>query len=180
MVAAISKKRPRSKMDPVPSRLRKEKRMFVLNPDSVQYSYGLSIHSMWNQYLTAVVATLKTVDAHRLTNVMHEIDLCGAFITVVQSKDPSLVGIRGIIVKESSGVFHAVNELDVVKEIPKKGCILECDLPASIHFKIVIYGNLCIGRNKMIPEAGGGAASVSGFKENKSRKTVKGLDTIKL
>jgi RNase P/RNase MRP subunit p29 len=58
-------------------------------------------------------------------------DLTGAKVKVVNSKNPTTIGVEGIVTRESVRALFLINEKDEVKCIVKAGQVFEVSLPAT-------------------------------------------------
>jgi ribonuclease P protein subunit POP4 len=63
-----------------------------------------------------------------LENALVRADYHGAFLRVVQSKCPSLVGKNGLVVQETLNTFVLIQSDNRSVVIPKTGSIFECRL----------------------------------------------------
>ncbi|KAJ9098061.1 hypothetical protein QFC19_006496 [Naganishia cerealis] len=57
-------------------------------------------------------------------------DFTGAIVRVKKSKNPTLVGQRGIVIQETAETFKLVTPLNVVKVIPKHNALFTLSIPA--------------------------------------------------
>ena len=58
-------------------------------------------------------------------------DLTGARVKIVESKNMTLIGVSGIVTKESVRCLFVINEKDEVKNLIKAGSVFEITLPDS-------------------------------------------------
>eukprot|EP00198_Chlamydomonas_reinhardtii_P002483 XP_001691819.1 predicted protein [Chlamydomonas reinhardtii] len=87
----------------------------------------LRVHELWNQYTQGLVrnapagaaASSATAAAAAAAKVA---DLHGARVTVVQHRNPQLVGASGVVLRRSTAALHVVTPGDRVKVVPLKGC----------------------------------------------------------
>lgn len=56
-------------------------------------------------------------------------DFHGAKVSVVRSRCVSRVGVKGIVVRDSRGVFVVVTERNEVKSVPKEGTVFRVVIP---------------------------------------------------
>ena len=65
-----------------------------------------------------------------VTSKLSKADFTGIQLVVLSSRNPSLEGIRGIVIEETGGTFLLVSEDDRVRVIPKQGTLFRLQLPA--------------------------------------------------
>lgn len=87
---------------------------------------------MWIGYIQEILALenerslpITAAAAAKLTSA----DYHGAEVEVVRSRCVSRVGVRGIVVKDSRGVFEVITKSDKLKTIPKEGTIFRFTIP---------------------------------------------------
>ena len=73
------------------------------------------ISKLWHDYAERVGGNEQSVT---------KMDLHGAPITVVASRDPNLIGFEGLIVKESAGAIIVVSSDNKVKQINKNHTLI--------------------------------------------------------
>ncbi|XP_058808403.1 ribonuclease P protein subunit p29 [Phymastichus coffea] len=119
---------------------------------SLRYTEMLSLNSLWLGYMHHMLGLqdFKTLPINptdsQWENVNQHLikaDFHGAIVTIVQSKCPSTVGIRGIIIQDTKNTFRILSEDDVIRTIAKESCVFRIHLENSIN--IEIFGKeLCI------------------------------------
>lgn len=65
-------------------------------------------------------------------------DFHGAEIEVVRSRCVSRVGVKGIVVRDSKGVFVVVTKGDKVKSLPKEGTVFRVRVPRPKREEAVV------------------------------------------
>ncbi|KAA6404343.1 MAG: hypothetical protein EZS28_000136 [Streblomastix strix] len=91
--------------------------------DCMTFNDALVIHQMWKEYIWAIIShegnpiNIKEMGL----KVMHS-DIHGAYIEVVQSKCTSMIGLNGIIIRETQNTLTIVTPKNVTKIIPKQIC----------------------------------------------------------
>ncbi|KAJ3703139.1 hypothetical protein LUZ61_006844 [Rhynchospora tenuis] len=78
------------------------------------------MHAMWKEYICELV---KDAGKKQLTERLLTADLHGAFLSVVESKTVSYVGISGIMVRETTETFGIISQNNKFKVVPKAGSI---------------------------------------------------------
>ncbi|KAK6904905.1 hypothetical protein I203_105724 [Kwoniella mangroviensis CBS 8507] len=72
-----------------------------------------------------------TINSEVVLSKLSKADFTGMKITVISSKNPSLVNQKGIIIEETCSTFRIVTEIDnKVKVIPKNGSLFRIHVPA--------------------------------------------------
>ncbi|VDB92062.1 unnamed protein product [Peniophora sp. CBMAI 1063] len=105
-----------------------------------RFELFLALHRLWMGYMSELLGLKlapegKTADAGAMPPAagMHaklvKADMHGAFITVKESKNASLVGMQGIVIHETEGTFKIVTRKDKLKLIPKRNSIFTLAVP---------------------------------------------------
>ncbi|KAI8820123.1 RNase P subunit p29-like protein [Fimicolochytrium jonesii] len=81
----------------------------------------LPLHALWTSYMTELLGT-ETAPQNVLPRLLRA-DYHGAVFTVVKAKCPSLVGLCGVVVKETENMFTLVGRGGGVKVIPKRNTV---------------------------------------------------------
>jgi RNase P/RNase MRP subunit p29 len=76
-----------------------------------RYSSFLPLHELWNGYITQLLVKADANAASKLSRA----DLHGAKLVVVRSRSPTLVGQKGIVVKETENTVELIDEGNSVK-----------------------------------------------------------------
>jgi len=88
-------------------------------PRVIEYDRFGNLNRMWNDYVDEL---LKDTDSSKIDVIQQKlsrVDLHGAFIEVVQSNCPDLIGLKGIVIKETKNTFALVTKSNVTKTVPK-------------------------------------------------------------
>lgn len=99
--------------------------LFSIPKEMIKYSLYLEMHSLWKEYMNQVHDLLK-------------MELVGSIMTVLESKNITVIGTTGILVRESTNVFFIVTAQDKLVKIPKLNSIFTVYWKDSL---IKIYGN---------------------------------------
>ncbi|KAL1423384.1 hypothetical protein MTO96_021143 [Rhipicephalus appendiculatus] len=91
------------------------------------------IHLMWKDYFRGLVRD-EVTEYSRLLKA----EYTGCFLTVAESRCPSYVGARGIVVQETKNVFRLLTEQNVVRTVPKAHSAFAFELDGRIY---KIYGS---------------------------------------
>ena len=100
---------------------------------AIKYEQMCPIASLWEQYAERLPGTEQSVA---------KMDLHGAEVTVVSSPDPTLIGVKGRILKESYGAIIIVSEDDTVRQINKNHTLISLKTPKG-NFEINMTAIRC-------------------------------------
>ncbi|KXN80585.1 Ribonuclease P protein subunit p29, partial [Leucoagaricus sp. SymC.cos] len=99
------------------------------------------LHRLWMSYMSELLAlnpapaagTVPTSRSIPSSQAMFpklvKADFHGAIISVCQSKNPCLVGIRGIIIHETENAFKVITKSNAVKLLPKQNSVFTLAIP---------------------------------------------------
>lgn len=98
--------------------------IYALPEDTIRYQQVVPLHRLWCGYMARYLGKEKLPDVtgsqyNQFTSDILKADYHGAKISVVRTKNPSLVGIRGIVILETKGTFKVVSKDNKVRTIPK-------------------------------------------------------------
>ena len=110
---------------------KQRKRLFALDSKNIALKYKVfqQVHRLWRQYMIemirklspptealSVVKSFKSiVDQGNLTNSLIKADYHGAKFLVTRSKNPTLIGQKGIVVQETRNTFVIINERNLIR-----------------------------------------------------------------
>lgn len=109
---------------------------FTIDPSTCTYAKYISLHMLWTQYITDISGPSSTITSLQAKIV--KADFHGAIFTVVRTKCPSFLGIKGIVLQETENMFRIVTELNQLKILPKLGNVFEFSYGNII---VTIYGS---------------------------------------
>eukprot|EP01155_Anaeramoeba_flamelloides_P000344 Anaeramoba_flamelloidesa102441_20.p1 GENE.a102441_20~~a102441_20.p1 ORF type:complete len:183 (+),score=46.39 a102441_20:23-571(+) len=93
----------------ISSRERKKKHLNTISKQNINYSQYKALNTLWKMYINKLIG--KSVsNLNTLTMKLARADLHGAKILVCQSKCASLIGISGIMIKETLQTFKVVTK----------------------------------------------------------------------
>jgi ribonuclease P protein subunit POP4 len=105
------------------SKERKNLGLFDIPSSLRSFELYLPLHFMWKEYFGTVVGTPKNENAETMKRWL-KFDYHGCFFTVVKSRNPSLLGIKGILVKETAKTMQLITCDDKLRVIPKDSTII--------------------------------------------------------
>lgn len=104
------------------------------------YAVYMPMHELWEAYISRVLGDSQgLVAAQSLLSA----DWHGALISVSRAKNPSLVGLSGIVLWESRGQWLVVTESQGFKKILKSGSIVDIICPGGVTYAVVGNRVLC-------------------------------------
>lgn len=131
--SASSGGRQKKKTKLLTCREKRDLGIFNVHKEKLSYASFVPIHLMWKDYFRELVRGESTEQARLL-----KAEYTGCFMTVAESKCPSYVGARGIVVQETKNVFRLLTESDVVRTVPKAHTLFAFELDGRIY---KIYGS---------------------------------------
>lgn len=122
----------KKKLKPAPLSAREKRALCLYGvPKSAQkYSIYEPLHKMWMGYIAEVLGGENFVPvtgsaAAKLCSA----DYHGAELEVVRSRCVSRVGVKGIVIKDSKGVFEIITKDNNLKVVPKENTIFRFKIP---------------------------------------------------
>ena len=120
--------------------------------EGLTYQTLLPLHRLWEGYMKDVLGATQYTDFRtplildrraNLENALVRADYHGAFLRVVQSKCPSLVGKCGLVVQETLNTFVMMQADNRPATIPKGGCVFSCRIsqPAGKDDEWLLFGD---------------------------------------
>lgn len=95
------------------SKKRKELKLFELSEECEKYDLYLPLHNLWKGYIENL-----TQGQGDISSMLIKADYHGAYIKVIQSKSPDLIGIEGIVLQETMRTFKLITKENKYKGIP--------------------------------------------------------------
>ena len=84
----------------------KAHKIFDISKEPITFEEMLPMHKMWNFYIDDLIGNEKAKPT--ILQKMSKADFHGALISIFESKNQALIGLEGIIVKESRFTFTLV------------------------------------------------------------------------
>ncbi|XP_055350524.1 ribonuclease P protein subunit p29-like [Paramacrobiotus metropolitanus] len=122
---------------------RKELKVFDIPKEQQKFSIFEPLHALWCGYMEEAfrLSHLQSSGVNNTQEDLTKADYHGAMLKVVESNNPSLVGVEGIVTRETRNTFHLITRADQLKIIPKSVCTFEY---AVGNVRVKIYGvNFC-------------------------------------
>ncbi|KAJ8060652.1 hypothetical protein OCU04_010959 [Sclerotinia nivalis] len=125
----------KKKLKPAPLSAREKRALCLYDvPKSAQkYSIYEPLHKMWLGYISEVLGGENCMPvtgsaAAKLCSA----DYHGAELEVVRSRCVSRVGVKGIVIKDSKGIFEIITKNNDLKVLPKENTIFKFTIPTQV------------------------------------------------
>jgi ribonuclease P protein subunit POP4 len=113
--------------------------MYEFSLNGRTYKDFLPMHTLWLQYMGAVLSKHgSNASLEQIGTKVLKADWHGAFITVLQSETPSLVGHAGIVLVERKNTFLIVNKKSQLLLLSKAGTVFAMRLN---NMTLKLYGD---------------------------------------
>lgn len=109
---------------------KQKKALFELPQERADFASSAPLHALWEQYMDECWPTLGDAPSSNgggrpvpaaVPSVDDPIDLTGSLPTVVASRCKDQVGLKGVVVRESSQTIQLLTTENKLKRVPKKG-----------------------------------------------------------
>lgn len=100
-----------------------------------KYESFMPMHEMWKEY---VMQLLKNAGKNQVAQCLLGADLHGAILRVVECKVDSLIGVVGIMIRETAETFGIITQDNKFRVVPKRSAVfmLQADC-----WKITLHGD---------------------------------------
>ncbi|PQE03756.1 hypothetical protein CJF30_00006438 [Rutstroemia sp. NJR-2017a BBW] len=122
----------KKKLKPAPLSAREKRSLCLYDVPKLAQKYSIyePLHKMWVAYISEVLGGENCMPvtgsaAAKLCSA----DYHGAELEVVRSRCVSRVGVRGIVIKDSKGVFEIITKNNALKVVPKEHTIFKFTIP---------------------------------------------------
>jgi len=122
---------------------KKKNELLKLKRDGQKFDDYLPLYHLWQDYMRDLLQ-LKEINistgSHKqiAEQKLLKADFHGGLLKVTASKQPSVVGLQGIVAMETKMTFHVVTSDDKLKIIPKKSTNFTMEVDGHVF---TIYGN---------------------------------------
>ncbi|XP_055531576.1 ribonuclease P protein subunit p29 [Wyeomyia smithii] len=104
--------------------------IYTLPHDTISYRQIVPLHRLWCGYVARFLDKEKLPSAtdpqyNQFVLDLLKADFHGAKMTIDRAKNPSLVGIKGIVVLETKGTFKIVSKDNKLRTIPKNDSVFK-------------------------------------------------------
>ena len=105
------------------------------------YETFVKLNKLWEQYILTLLGKDDPLNPAHMASICSKVvkaDLAGADIKVVNAKNPTLLGVGGIVMRESVRCLFVIAPDNTVKNLVKAGTVFEVRLP---HCNIRVWGD---------------------------------------
>uniref|UniRef100_A0A8D9B5N5 Ribonuclease P protein subunit p29 n=1 Tax=Cacopsylla melanoneura TaxID=428564 RepID=A0A8D9B5N5_9HEMI len=111
-------------------------------PEEVSYSDAITLWQHWCAYVERMEWHQ---DRDGFNAQLNRADMNGVLLNIIRAKNPSHVGMKGVVVMDRKCTFTIVTEKSGTKIIPKAGCVFEIFWTKPDEKKIQLFGKyFCI------------------------------------
>ncbi|KAK9094538.1 hypothetical protein Scep_026007 [Stephania cephalantha] len=107
----------------------------------LKFEMFMPMHNMWKDYIMQLI---KNIGKNQLAQSLLSADFHGAILLVADSKIISLVGVSGIMVRETAETFGLVTPDNKFRVVPKRPSVF---IFRANCWKITLYGDQLISRS---------------------------------
>ena len=126
--------------------------------EGLKFENFLKLNKIWNEYIPTLLSKddpTNPAHAGSICSKLVKAELSGAYVTVHDSKNPTMIGVSGIVARESVRCLFVINSNNEVKNLIKAGSVFEVRLPQASHggYGVRIWGDNIVylgsGRTKV-------------------------------
>lgn len=127
----------------------KQTRDLLITRNKLKFSDHVKLNDLWNSYMENQLSNSKienddlvsAFESHhpsyeQLSATFSKSDFHGAMVEVLRSKNPSVLKLKGIVIKETQNVFTILSEDNISRTIPKKNCVFRFHWK-NVHFDVL-------------------------------------------
>lgn len=117
------------KKNPLKLNSRTRKKLYRLSNEErrkLEYSTFEKVHDLWQQYAARVVKESDLMSVFRM-------DLHGCKIRCTACKNPTLVGIEGIVVQETKNTFLVIKQTNRLLTLPKRESVFKFRIGVQVY-----------------------------------------------
>ncbi|KAF8626412.1 hypothetical protein AX17_006579 [Amanita inopinata Kibby_2008] len=120
----------------------KEKGFWKFDKSQMKFNNMLPLHHLWMDYMSELLGLAQSGSMNSDTKAFPQTyssagihpklvkaDFHGSMMSVSQSRNPSLIGLSGIVILDTENAFTVVTTKDKVKLIPKQNSIFVFSVP---------------------------------------------------
>jgi ribonuclease P protein subunit POP4 len=98
------------------SKEKKKSSLFKIEKEKLNYDKIIPLNELWKTYITELLDQSKGLTSH--SEVLLKADLHGSIMKCTRSKNPTYVGIEGIMLQETENSFKILTKDNSLKSIP--------------------------------------------------------------
>ncbi|KAI8095059.1 Rof/RNase P-like protein [Gilbertella persicaria] len=138
---AEKKKQRNKKERKLTAREKRRLKVYDIPKDAHQYRLFEPLAKLWQGYMSKLLTQGQANFEQKLIRA----DFHGAILTVVQSANPTYVGVTGIVIQETLSVFNMITKQDKLKQIPKNSSYFSVHIEET-NKDYTIYGPQFVAR----------------------------------
>ncbi|KAL8796195.1 MAG: hypothetical protein Q9195_001528 [Heterodermia aff. obscurata] len=127
------RRKRRQKPKPLSAREKRMNNIYEIPKEQQKYAIYVPLHNMWVQYMWEVLGIEEDrkpfVTAQGAGSKLVSADYHGAELTVVRSRCAGMVGLKGIVVKDTKFTFQIITARNQLRTIPKKHTVFRFEIP---------------------------------------------------
>jgi ribonuclease P protein subunit POP4 len=131
---AREKKKKRAqalKPKPLTSRERRKLGLYEVPKQGRKFEIFEPLNRLWNGYIKEILGNELYSGGQGASAKLAAADYHGAEIEVCRSRNPSRVGIKGIVIKDTRFTFEVITRKNHVKCVPKEGTNFRITIPGG-------------------------------------------------
>ncbi|KAI9023707.1 Rof/RNase P-like protein, partial [Phycomyces nitens] len=131
-------RKPHEKSRRLNARERRAFKIYDIPVEAHRYDIFLPLHKLWQGYMEDVYS--HGTNLSQFAQKLLKADFHGGIFKVIKSKNPSYVGIEGIVIQETLNVFKIISKNNKLQQIPKASSVftMEVECCASVF---TLYGS---------------------------------------
>lgn len=94
--------------------------------EALKYETFVKLNKLWNQYILTLVG--KDENLSSVCSKIVKADFNGALVTVSNSKNSCMIGVSGIVVKETVRCLFIINSKNEIKNLLKQGSVFDINI----------------------------------------------------
>jgi len=111
--------------------------------EGLKFDTFKALNKVWKQYIATLLGKDEpTNPAHNasICSKVTKAELAGAEVVVSNSKNKTMIGVSGIVVKESQRCLYVINTQNEVKCLIKPGTVFEVKMPLE-GYSVRLWGD---------------------------------------
>ncbi|KAJ8660516.1 hypothetical protein O0I10_003562 [Lichtheimia ornata] len=134
----------KKKTKPLSAKEKRSLHIYDIPKEAIRYDLFEPLHQLWLGYIKELYN--QGHDPLVFRQKLLKADYHGAIFEVIKSTNPSMVGVRGIVVQETQNLFNMITNTNQLKRIPKAGTVFSLELPMC-NVRLTIYGQQLLVRS---------------------------------
>ncbi|OAD76079.1 hypothetical protein PHYBLDRAFT_110014, partial [Phycomyces blakesleeanus NRRL 1555(-)] len=119
-------RKPHEKSRRLNARERRAFKVYDIPAEAHKYDIFVQLNKLWQGYMAEVYS--QGANPSQFAQKLLKADFHGAIFKVIKSKNPSYVGIEGIVVQETLSVFKIISKNNKLQQIPKISSVFTMEM----------------------------------------------------